>query len=405
MIKESIQTVSRVISADVQQSAVTAVMKKDITRTGCRVYKDGGIGVAGTLGAPSRETWERAEAALANGLRYPFEPASGVKKEMDLRTLRMSDREFVGSCEELLSRLAAEFPDFIFSNKLRLEERISALKNDAGTELFYADSAFEVELLVKPKDSANVFDTGYFECEREWDIDACFGRAAELVRAYRTLKELPEGRVKVVTTEDLLVEKFAYELRADRFMKGASLFSGKRGEKLFSDSFTLTQNRSSECNLTPFFDSEGVFSESGKCELIKNGVIVTPYTDRRTAEEYSLPLTASAGGDYDDMPQIEYQMSLYAEPGESTLFELLAGEPGILVLMASGGDYTSAGDYASPVQNAYLTDGKRLLGRLPECSVSGNIYDIFGRDYYGKSSDKAFFGTKLLCVGMDVRIG
>jgi PmbA protein len=56
-----------------------------------------------------------------------------------------------------------------------------------------------------------------------------------------------------------------------------------------------------------------------------------------------------------------------------TMVELLDGQKGILVWIASGGDFTPAGHFATPAQRAYLFDGERLLGRLPEPNLSSHL--------------------------------
>jgi len=66
---------------------------------------------------------------------------------------------------------------------------------------------------------------------------------------------------------------------------------------------------------------------------------------------------------------------------------MLNGKPGIYVVMAFGGDYTPEGDFATPIQLAYLHDGEKFIGRLPEMQVKSNIYDMFGKSYIGTSSD------------------
>ena len=80
----------------------------------------------------------------------------------------------------------------------------------------------------------------------------------------------------------------------------ASLFTNFLGEKKFSDKFTLYQSAEEE-DLTgiEFFDAEGVVNPDYKYTLIENGKIITPYTDKKTAAQFNLPLTGSASADYD----------------------------------------------------------------------------------------------------------
>lgn len=94
--------------------------------------------------------------------------------------------------------------------------------------------------------------------------------------------------------------------------------------------------------------------------------------------------------------------NLSVKPSERTLSDLLGGELGILAAMASGGDWTNEGNYVTPVQTAYLFDGKNFIGRLPEINMSGNIYDIFGDDFIGVSAARPAFGERALVVRMRV---
>ncbi len=138
-----------------------------------------------------------------------------------------------------------------------------------------------------------------------------------------------------------------------------------------------------------------------KYTLIENGKIITPYTDKKTAAQFNLPLTGSASADYDKVPTLEPR-NLKVRTSDKNLKELLNGELGVLVLIASGGDFTQEGVFGTPVQLAFLTDGEKLLGRLPELKVSGELYSMFGEDYIGKSKDKALLGQRSLVFKLDV---
>jgi len=84
--------------------------------------------------------------------------------------------------------------------------------------------------------------------------------------------------------------------------------------------------------------------------------------------------------------------------------ELLDGRNGILVWIASGGDFTPEGRFATPVQLAYLFDGENLLGRLPELSVASNLYDMFGKDFIGVSSDSLTSLSRMDLIAMEMAV-
>lgn len=97
MVKELYQTVLRETSLNVTNGEIDSVRKKSITKSGCRVYDGGFLGVAGTLGEPTAESWAR---------RRPIwrarSPAPGGRRPMP-RTCRrgaaMDADRFLHLCE------------------------------------------------------------------------------------------------------------------------------------------------------------------------------------------------------------------------------------------------------------------------------------------------------------------
>lgn len=174
----------------------------------------------------------------------------------------------------------------------------------------------------------------------------------------------------------------------------ASLLQQKFNQKVFADNFSLQITNDPRETFSPIFDMEGSICAEKQCWLVKNGEILRPYTDKRTAVRYGLEHTACAGGAYDSIPSLG-GCNMEIQHSDKTLSELLPDGLGILISIASGGDFTPDGNFASPVQVAYLTDGVRLLSRLPELTIKGSLFDFFGKDFIGVGSDKMY------CSGND----
>ena len=85
---------------------------------------------------------------------------------------------------------------------------------------------------------------------------------------------------------------------------------------------------------------------------------------------------------------------MFFEPSGKTVRELLAGRLSVIPLMSSGGGYNEKGDYAMPIQNALLSDGEKVLGRLPSFTISGNLFDFYGKDFIGSPCDKPVTGRR-----------
>jgi len=399
MVKELYKITTNEVSLNVSGSFINSIRTKNITKSGCRVYDGKYIGIAGTLGDETEETWKQAEENLELKVSYPYAPCGNQKRTRDL-SVSCTEEEFLKNAEELLEILRTEFPEFIFSNKIAMTIITESLTNDIGLELINKDSIFNVSVLAKHVDSVNIFDTGVMRVMRSWDKEALLTEARKQLKAFNNVVELPK-KDKILVSGD--VSSFGMKLieflHGRQLGKAASPLSEKLGEKLFSPDFTLEVNRSDSEYLVPFFDSEGTTLANDRIALIENGVLKSGYTDKMNADEFGYVNTASASGSHDGVPSIGYE-GLSIKSGEKNLSELVGDEEWVCLVMASGGDCTNEGNFATPVQLGYLMKGEEFIGRLPEFTVSGNIYEYFGEDYIGTSKDKLIFGDKSTIVRM-----
>ncbi|MCX7772148.1 MAG: metallopeptidase TldD-related protein [Clostridia bacterium] len=386
MIREQYRSTVIDATINIINSQIESVRNKNITKTSQRVYDNGFIGVAGAIGAYSEaELLQEAQEALNKKIEYPAEPQKDICQSLDKRQEIIPASSLVSEITELLQALRDRQPEFIFSNKVALTELQAEMRNDAGVCLEYRDRSILGGIIFKEKTSTSVFDGSLYFKERKYNRKLILDEFDLFLNAYREKVDFPgNGRYPVVfMTEESPIDKFVLDLKADVFSQGGSLFSGKLGQKLFNENFTFGQNLNPEETLmVPFFDAEGTVNTNYTFNLIENGVLMSPYCDKKSARKYGYAPTGSAAAAYDGVPQTALLRSSI-KLCDKTLKELLGGQKGIVVLMAAGGDFTPSGDYATPVQLAMLFDGDRLLGRLPELNISSNVYDMFGPGFRG----------------------
>lgn len=373
------------------QTRVSSLRKKEILKTALRLYEDEKLGVAGALGTyEEKELESMARESLKLGISYPGGPTEGVIREEFVNGELESESELLEASESILESLRRDQPDFTFSHIFKSGQLETSLENELGLSLRSTNKFLSLSLIIKAKDSPNIMDalTGY--AGRRYDKKNFLALTNMICEAYSNkIEDFQDGiyPVAFAAEDPSYYSKFYQALHGALFATGGSLFSGKLGQKIFSERFTLNQSRRSASGfLGAFFDSEGTVNEGDLYPLIENGVLRAPYTDKKIAALYSLPLTGSAGGEYDGLPEIE-PPKLEIEESEKTARELLGGEKGVFVLIASGGDFTPDGHYSSPAQLAFLYDGERFVGRLPELNLSSHLYDMFGEDFLGVSRD------------------
>jgi len=390
------------------QTRVTSVRKKDILRTSIRLYDGKSMGVAGAFGnCDERELIKKARESLELGIPYACEPCKELKREEQHESDLQNEAELLEAAEDILERLRRDQPQFSFSHLFKSAKVESFLENDLGLDLRSSRESLSMELVIKDKQSSNIIDamTGYEG--REFRKDSFVGLTNMICDAYKNqLHDIEEGVYPVAfMSGDMTYYKKLYEsLNGMLFGSGGSLLSGKVGEKIFSDSVTLLQTRNVDDGFfEPFFDLEGTVNQLDRFALIESGVLKSPYTDKKTATTFNLPHTGSAGGEYDGLPELGIPKLKFAESQE-TAKQLLKGQKAIFILIASGGDFTQDGRFATPVQLAFLFDGERFVGRLPELSLSSHMYDMFGKDFRGVSNDD-FLGaenSKMTIIDMKV---
>jgi len=399
-VRELYQETIRETSLNITRWTIDSIRKKNITKSGCRIFRDSFIGVAGTLGEPTDLTWQEAEANLAEQIPYPYILTTGAKRDQDLREEDKDPQTLTAEIESCLAVCRERYPNLVLSNKVNLMEVESRLTNDEGTDLRHRDQFTVIALLVKHIDSVNVFDSILETVYRRFDRERFLKYADDKLGAFEKEAAMPKGeKPLVIISQSEVLRKLQEELSGKKMGRGASIFTGKTGRPLFGEHFTLYRDATEDAFGEAFFDMEGTTLPNDKMVLIEKGVIKAPYADKKNAADFGLALTASAGGAYDDVPTLDSRSLSIASSGR-TLKELLQGETGIYVVVTAGGDFTSEGLYAAPVQMAMLTDGERMIGRLPAFSISGSIYDMFGHDFVGVASDTPFNHEHLAVIRM-----
>lgn len=398
-MKEIFKSRIKQTSLSLTQNEIRAIRRKDIARTGCRIVKNGRISVAGSLGKTDEDKlFARAESLLADGVTYPVAPTTHLSDHSDLTGLNLSDSELCRQIEDILTRLKSMHPNFFISNKVNLSSIEYSLQNDEELSLSHKDEFLTVSFLLKEASSTGIMDTFFGVTGRELNPEKIVSAVDEIIRAFQNKVELSESGLPIIIDQSTLTRLFLRDLNGKLVGNKASLFQQQLGQKVFSENFNLKICGDPKETFSPRFDAEGTICNEELRTLVNNGVIVRPYTDKRTALEFNFDNTGCASGAYDSVPSLG-TCNLEIDHSNKSLKQLLNGRSGIMVAIASGGDFTSDGQFASPVQVAYLTDGEKLLGRLPELTISGSIFDFFGADFIGVSSDKIFSaGNERLAV-------
>lgn len=402
MEKEFIRETKRTVTLNVTGGKIDSFREIEKTTGTVRVYENGCIGVAGCLGEPDEAALtEKAKEALAFGVPYPckLDGPLDLAEEHDEEILPIAD--FIPTMQDFLDRLGALCPKFAFSNKIGLEYNRTEYRNSLGRQLVSSGRQFYVGLLAQNRGSGNLFDTFFSWSGDYYNADELLAEFKKEYDAFFRPAELTPGRWPVIAAPEGLLSSFGQHFIGDLYAAGASLLSGKLEQQLFSDKLTVKDDLNPATNPgVCCFDAEGCVAPDFRPTVVENGVLKGLMTTKKTAEQYGLPDLGTAAAAYDGVPGPGLH-KLWVAPTAKTLRELVPGKA-VFVVVAEGGDATPEGHFATPVQMAYLVENGELVGRLPELSISGEFFELFGKDYLGTVHDVPLRGTILSACIMNV---
>ncbi|MBQ8799859.1 MAG: hypothetical protein IJZ55_09870 [Lachnospiraceae bacterium] len=400
-MKEKFGSVNTVSTVKIEENQIVAFQKNASRTYSFRVYKDGFVGIHYQVGEMSDEAgYKRAEENLALKRPYPYPLATGNRKRDKCEHI-YTDKELLDIAKEALAHICEKYPQFTLSGSFSQTTDTQSRTNDNGMDFENKDSSVHVSFSYKHKDSKNITD-GYFDIgQREFSFEKLYDMADNYLGSFETQVALPEEAI-LQTQYYGLLGMVKGCLDAESLSLGTSLFTGKMGQKLFSEDFTLIDDCSDEeCWHSVFWDGEGYVKENDRRIFIDKGVPLLGYSDRRIAEKYNVPYTGNAWNNYTDIPS-NGKVNLLIKRSPKTTKELLDGKLSIVLDNASGGGFNEKGDYVMPVHHAFLCDGEKFLGSLPPFTLSTNMFDMFGKDFIGVGSDQPVFNDK--SVLMKVKI-
>ncbi len=400
MEREKISSHYTFCEVQIEESKIKAFNKDSRTNNSFRVYDGEYAGIQYIQGGNDDEAgFKKAADNLSIKRPYKFTLETG-RRSRDKTERDYTDGDVMDIAKQSVEYLTSHYPDFKFSGSINSHKRNITMKNTLGLDYSNTDCQLSISITYKHKDSKDL-DDGYFSIgQRDFDFKKFTDMADNHLQGFENLAELPDELIIQQQYYEYL-SKLSESLNAEDLALDTSLLTGKVGEKVFADGFTLSHDVSDkETWFTPFFDGEGVVQEGDKRVYIENGVLLSGYADKRTAAKYSQPHTGSAGFNLNDVPYNGY-LNLRIARSDKKVRELLDNRLTVVPILAAGGGYNEKGDYVTPVQKAFLCDGERFIGRLPEFAIKGNMFDIFGSGFIGVGSDNPVFNDKQILMKMD----
>ena len=396
MIKEKYTDIEYGANASIVENKVVSFNRTNYLESSFRVHQDGFVGIHYQQGKiDDEEGYKKAENNLKLKRPYPFELEKGVRSR-DKTEKPFDDKQILDTSRKVLNYLHKKYPDYIFSGSVSSYFWEERMENSCGMDFQCKDANSSIGLSFKHKDSKDINDGSIFYTSRNLKLKSFYKIADNYLENFTKPVEMPE--------ECLIIDKYyGYTgllrncLSLEKIKNGTSLLSGKVGQKVFSEDLTVFNDVSDKNSwMTCFWDGDGVVPKGDKVVFIKNGKVIRGYCGKKVAKMYNVKTTGNEGINYGDIP-CGCHNSMSLKIGKKLAKELLNGRLAVIPVQSCGGGFNEKGDYTMPVQIGLLTDGEKILGRVPPFTIVSNLFDMFGKDFIGIAKyNKEIFNDKVM---------
>ena len=389
------------------------------TTVALRIIRDGRIGFAAASGAHEPERLvEMAVETSSYGAEAQFDfPGASVlvgPKTYDSRVVELETDALIEMGMDVIDRVTSAYPDVQCEGLVSISAGVVHIINSSGIDvssrktsigammegvrisgtdmLFVGDSISSASLL---NDVRPISDT----------------MLAQLLRAAE-LAHIESGKYPVLFTPhgvDVgLLLPLAVAFNGKNVVEKSSRLAGRQGEQLFTPALSLWDDATLDGRPTTSpFDAEGVASR--RTPLIEAGVVGKFLFDLQTGAEAGETSTGS-GRRADARSQVRPGMSAFVVGEGDTSFERMLGsiEKGLVVeeLIGAGQGNLLSGDFGGNVLLGYKVERGKIVGRVKDTMIAGNIIDALSRNVVVGSDSRWIGGNlrtpSLLCDGVSV---
>ncbi len=390
---------SRETPVHFEANKLKQVQTKENTSVALRIFKEGKVGLSAASGPhPSLslqgEGRNEVETLLdmametsqfGNSANFTFPPLKSYPEVsvFDPKVERITMEQMIEYGNQLIARVREYAPDILCD--IEVTKGISSVHiiNSQGGEASYAKSFFGLGLEGVLIQNTDMLFVG------ESESSCCLSDKFE-VMADRVIKQLELAKGKATVSTKPLPVIFTPRGVASTFLtpievafngktilEGVSPLKDKSGEQVFDSKLSLWDDatlayrvESSPC------DDEGMPSQ--RTPLIKGGVVANFLYDLQTAALAGTGSTGNCRRSGGGSPKPTISSLVIDEGGIS--FEAMVEDmtEGLVVEQLIGADQGNllGGDFGGNVLLGYKVENGKIVGRVKDTMISGNIYQV-----------------------------
>lgn len=213
----------------------------------------------------------------------------------------------------------------------------------------------------------------------EFSIEEIASRTAEYATELFGASKIESGKIPVILSERIsarFLGMYCQPFVAEAMQKGMSRLSGREGEKIASDAFSLWNDPQGELFQHRFyFDSEGSLTQ--RVKVVNNGVFESALYNLETASKAGVKTTGNAERSFGGKMSTGF-FNLLVPQGEVSTMELLKLFPKCLLVVrleGNSGCNSVSGELSIGAHGFWCENGC-IQHPVDGVTLSGNFFDI-----------------------------
>jgi PmbA protein len=373
------------------------------TNIALRIIKDGKIGYATTTSAEeSQELINNAVETSEFGTIAKFQFPSQTKypdiEIFDPAVEKVNIKEMIGLGEKMINAITCHTKGIICEAGVSRGNITVRIINSHGGQAEYFKSFFSLDIegnLIEETDMLFVGDSES-SCHPITDpsnVTELVKKQLELAKNHATA---PTGQLPIIFTPNGVVSSMIMPLMSafngKTVLEGASPVGNRQGETVFDkklnlrdDAMTAYRPGSRPC------DDEGV--PTRQTSLINEGMVENFLYDLQTAALAGTQSTGNGSRNRGSLPTPSTS-SLIISAGNTSFEEMVTDiKEGLVVEQLMGAEQGNVlgGDFSGNVLLGYKIENGRIVGRVKNTMVSGNIYEAL-QDIAAIGSESRWLG-------------
>jgi PmbA protein len=358
------------------------------TNVALRIIKDGKIGYATTTGITDGERLvNNALETAAFGSEAKFTMPDGIKYPkvdiFDAATPQVAIKDMVALGNKMVAAVTAHTAGILCYATITRSLITVRLINSRGGKAEYKKAFFSLDIegnLIKGTDMLFVGE-GESSCHPLLDPKGVIDAVLKQLDWAREIAKVPTKVLPVIFTPNGLASALIYPLTSafngKIVLEGASPLGDKVGKTVFDKNFNLCDDPTVGCRpASRPCDDEGVASQC--TPLVEEGVVKGFLYDLQTAAQAGKKSTGNGTRSRGSLPTVS-PSALVITPGKTTFNEMVGDiKEGLVVEQLMGSDQGNilSGDFSGNVLLGYKIEKGKIVGRVKDTMVSGNVYQI-----------------------------